>query len=80
MLLWPPAHAQTGTTVASGTTILTQSLKAAGGSAGLGSIQDFVASGAITYYWAGEPVQGPATVYGKGYAEFRLDADRKSVV
>jgi hypothetical protein len=74
LVLCPPAHAQTGTPVASGTAILTQSLKAAGGSAGLGSIQDFVATGAITFYWAGEQVQGPATVYGKGYGEFRLDA------
>jgi hypothetical protein len=32
--------------------ILTQAVNAAGGIAGLSTIQDFTATGQITYYWA----------------------------
>ncbi len=39
----------------------------------LSSVQDFTASGTITYYWAGQQVQGPATVRGRGTDQFRLD-------
>lgn len=55
-------------------TILTQVLKASGGQAALGTIQDITGSGNITYYWAGEEVQGTVTVKGRGIGQFRLDA------
>lgn len=55
--------------------ILTQCLNAAGGSAALSGVQDFTAAGTITYNWADQAVSGPVTVYGKGLAEFRMDAN-----
>jgi len=54
--------------------ILTQVLKAAGGQAAVDATQDITASGTITYYWAGEEVQGTVTVKGRGISQFRLDA------
>ncbi|HLY61021.1 MAG TPA: hypothetical protein VKV95_09750 [Terriglobia bacterium] len=36
---------------------------------------DFTATGTITYFWAGEKVQGAATVRGRGVDQFRLDAN-----
>jgi hypothetical protein len=53
--------------------VLSSVLGAAGGSA-LGSLQDFTASGAITYFWAGQQVAGTVTLRGKGLDEFRMDA------
>jgi hypothetical protein len=53
--------------------ILGQVLNAAGGQATLGAIQDFTATGNVTYSW-GAGVQGSATVKGRGLHEFRLDA------
>lgn len=38
-------------------------------------VQDFVATGTITYFWAGEEVTGPATVRGRAPDQFRLDAN-----
>jgi hypothetical protein len=55
-------------------TILTQVLNTAGGEAALAGIQDITGSGAITYYWAGDEVQGTVTVKGRGTGQFRLDA------
>jgi hypothetical protein len=49
-------------------------LNAAGGLSVLSSVSDFTASGEITYHWAGQPVEGPVTLRGKGAGEFRLDA------
>lgn len=54
--------------------VLTQSVNAAGGLAAVGAIQDYTATGNITYYWAGEAVQGTVTLKGRGCAQFRLDA------
>jgi hypothetical protein len=54
--------------------VLTQSLNATGGLSGIAAIQDYTANGTITYYWAGEEVQGTATVRGMGLTCFRLDA------
>jgi len=54
--------------------VVTQALNAAGGQAALGGIQDVAGSGTITYYWAGDQVQGNVTVKGRGVAQFRLDA------
>jgi hypothetical protein len=54
--------------------ILTQVIAASGGSVALSSVQDFTASGSITYYWAGSEVKAPATLRGRGPQECRLDA------
>ncbi len=56
-------------------TIVAQVLKNAGGAAALSAIQDVTGSGTITYYWAGEEVQGTLTVKGRGTGQFRLDAN-----
>jgi len=58
-----------------GTAVLVQSLSVAGGAYGLNRIQDFTATGSITYFWAGEQVQGAATVRARGADQFRLDAN-----
>ncbi len=55
--------------------VLTQAINAAGGAARLGAIQDFTAPGSITYFWAGAQVRGGATVRGRGWDQFRLDAN-----
>lgn len=54
--------------------ILERSLEAAGGVDSLGNIQDYVASGKIVYYWAGEEVEGHVTLQGRGVSQFRLEA------
>jgi hypothetical protein len=54
--------------------ILAQSLNAAGGAPALTAIEDFTATGNITYYWAGQAVPGGVTIRGRGTVEFRLDA------
>ncbi len=54
--------------------ILTKVLDAAGGAAALSTIQDFTASGQITYHWAGSDVVGTATFSGKSIDQFRMDA------
>ena len=36
-------------------------------------VQAFSATGTITYYWAGQPVQGAATIVARGNGQFRLD-------
>jgi hypothetical protein len=78
--------AQQSTTTAQGTAqltaqrdpqaiaILTQYLNATGAMAAISGIQDFTETGTITYNWAGQPVSGPLTIYGKGLSEFRMDA------
>jgi hypothetical protein len=38
-------------------------------------VTDFTAQGTITYFWAGQQVQGPAVVRGRAPDEFRLDAN-----
>ena len=35
----------------------------------------FTAQGTITYFWAGQPVQGSATIRARGNDQFRLDAN-----
>ena len=54
--------------------VLTQALNAAGGATLTASLQDFTASGSITYFWAGSSVQGAATIRALGLANFRVDA------
>lgn len=54
--------------------ILSQSLSAMGSSSALSAIQDFTATGNITYFWAGQEVSGAVTVKARGTNEFRMDA------
>jgi len=54
--------------------VITKALNAAGGVSALAAIQDITATGTITYYWAGEEVQGTVKVKGRGTGQFRLDA------
>lgn len=54
--------------------VLTQVVNATGGATALAAVQDFTASGTITFNWAGEHVQGSLTVQGKGLHQFRMDA------
>jgi len=61
-------------------TILTQVLNVAGGETALAAIHDITATGTITYYWAGEEVQGTVTVKGRGTGQFRLDASLQNGV
>jgi hypothetical protein len=68
------AYAQAPQRDAQAIAILTQCLNAAGGSALVSAVQDFTATGTITYNWAGQQVTGPVAVYGKGLTEFRIDA------
>lgn len=54
---------------------LQQCLTAAGGMQAISAVQDFTGTGNITYFWAGQPVSGSATVRGLGASHFRLDAE-----
>jgi hypothetical protein len=58
-----------------GLAILTQAITAAGGIQALAVVQDFTATGMITYYWAGDEVRGVVTLRGRGPGQFRLDAN-----
>src|SRR5487761_474089 len=55
--------------------VLTKCLTASGGAQAISAIQDFTATGNVTYFWAGEQVQGSVTVRGIGAGDFRLDAN-----
>ncbi len=54
-------------------TILSQVLSAAGGQTAVAAIQDYAATGNVTYSW-GDGVQGSVTVKGRGLHQFRVDA------
>jgi hypothetical protein len=54
--------------------VLTQALSAAGGSALVGSHQNYTGTGSITYYWANQEVQGSVNMRSRGTGQFRLDA------
>ncbi len=69
-----PLDAQVAVKDPQSVTILTQTVNAAEGTQA-GSIRDFVATGSITYFWAGEQVPGSATVKGRAPDQFRLDAN-----
>ncbi len=72
-----PASPQTASTVLRDSQALAvmQQAVAVGGSTSLGSIQDFTATGSITYFWAGSQVQGTATVRALATTSFRVDAN-----
>jgi hypothetical protein len=53
--------------------LLRQTLAVSGAS--LNPIHTFLASGTIAYFWAGDRVEGPATIRVRGWDEVRLDAD-----
>ena len=77
-LLSTGGRAQVGTKDPKGVDVLIQSVNASGATNPLKPIQDFLATGTITYFWAGEQVQGPATVKGRAPDQFRLDANLPS--
>ncbi len=58
--------------------LLTQALNAAGGTAAVGTIQDFTGTGSVTFYWAGQDVTGSIIFKGRGTAQFRFDATTAS--
>jgi len=68
--------AQSATTppAPTGAAALEQALSAAGGLKALLAIQDFTATGTITYYWGGNQVQAPAKLFGRAPDQFRLDS------
>jgi hypothetical protein len=68
-----PAGAQTAASDQRGVTVLQQTLIVSG--AAMNPIRTFSANGTITYFWAGRPVQGPATIRSRGSDQFRLDAN-----
>jgi hypothetical protein len=53
--------------------LITASIGAMGGAQGT-AVQDFTATGNVTYYWAGKEENGTATVRGKGLNELRFDS------
>jgi hypothetical protein len=55
--------------------VLQQAVAVGGGSTLLGSIQDFTATGSITYLWIGNQVQGTATIRALATTSFRVDAN-----
>jgi hypothetical protein len=54
--------------------VLTQSVNAAGGMSAIAGVQDYTATGSVTYYWAGEEVPGTVAVKSRGATQFRVDA------
>jgi len=54
--------------------VLNQCLNAVGGAQAVSAIQDFAATGMITYNWSDQPVQGSVSIKGRGLSELRLDA------
>lgn len=55
--------------------LLNQAQKALGGASLIALLQDFTASGSITYFWAGSQELGTATLRALGMSSFRLDAN-----
>jgi hypothetical protein len=53
--------------------VLQQALSAAGVTAAA-QVRDFTETGNVTYYWAGQEVNGTVTLRGRGTDEFRFDA------
>ena len=51
--------------------LLTQPVNSAFGATGLGTYQDFTATGRIRYFWAGDQVLRSATLLGRGHDQFR---------
>lgn len=58
--------------------IFSASIKAGGGEAALSKVEDFTATGSITYFWAGREVKGQAALKGNSRDEFRMDSNISS--
>ena len=54
--------------------VLNSCLTASGGLAAINGVQDFSASGNVTYYWANQNVQGNVTLKALDTSNFRIDA------
>src|SRR5579864_2066660 len=54
--------------------LLNQAIAAAGGAQAFNAVQDFTATGNITYFWTEKGEQGAVTVKSRGSDQFRLDA------
>jgi hypothetical protein len=54
--------------------VLTQCLTAAGGAQAITAIQDYKATGTVTYFWAGQETTGTTTLQGRGVDQFRIDS------
>jgi hypothetical protein len=78
LLFVVPIRAQQSTTPTrdpQALSMLQQCLTAAGGTQAISAIQDFTETGSITYFWAGQQVNGTVTIRGLGLSDFRLDAN-----
>lgn len=53
--------------------VLTQAVIAAGGISAIAGVEDYTATGTITYSWGGHEVPGAVTLKGRGTGQFRLD-------
>lgn len=69
------AAGQTAVSDPRGFAILSQALSASGVSNPAKPVQDFTATGTITFFWAAKEVSGPATVKGRGHNQFRLNVN-----
>jgi len=67
-----PVYSQARPSDPQAVAILTQSLGAAG--VVLNPVEGLTATGTITYFWAGQPVQVAATLRAHGPDQFRIDA------
>ena len=66
------SSAQSASADQKGAAMLQQVMAASG--AATNPVRGFTAAGTITYYWAGQPIQGSATIRARGNDQFRLDA------
>jgi hypothetical protein len=55
--------------------VLTKCVIATGGAQALGNLKDYTGKGNITYFWAGQEVNGAVTVQSARPDQFRLDAN-----
>jgi hypothetical protein len=67
------APAQSPTSDPQGVELLRQTLSRSGMTTN--PFSSFTAQGTITYFWAGQPVTGSATIRARGHSQFRLDAN-----
>ncbi|MGH9785024.1 MAG: hypothetical protein ACRD88_12665 [Terriglobia bacterium] len=71
-------NAQSAVSHPQGVAVLTQALNASGAANPLSPVRGFTAQGTITYFWAGDRVQAPATLRARGHNQFRIDANLPS--
>ena len=68
-----PVAAQVAGSEQRGMDVLQQVLQVSG--AAMNPFRAFTANGSITYFWAGQPAQGSATIRARGNDQFRMDAN-----